>query len=153
MSQFNNPLTFQTFHTPPTAVHEKIFIAFMTCSLLHMVATIWLTNQLYPQQSPTHTSALANGDKAPAGAAGHQHIHYSLRWKRRLLWLSLGSTVGMVVFFARHRWYCHDLAFSWFALCEYVIACSNLAFHCTTIWDFPGELLIVARGTGKLKGA
>lgn len=116
----------------------------MTCSLLHMIATIRLTATLYPKTAAVGTDEAAEHTR---------HVHYSLRWKRRLLWLSLGSTVGMIVFFARHRWYCDDLAFSWFALCEYVIACSNLAFHCTTIWDFPGEMLIVARGTGKIKAA
>lgn len=117
----------------------------MTCSLLHMVATIRLNNILYPPPPPTLTLT------TPPPVDVHEHIHSSLRWKRRLLLLSLASTVGMIVFFVRHRLYCDDLAFSCFALCEYVIACSNLAFHCTTIWDFPGELLIVARGTGKLK--
>lgn len=122
----------------------------MTCSLLHMVATIYLTNRVYPASSnqlepPAATAAAA------IDAELTEHVHYALRWKRRLFWTSIACTVGMVVHFARHRLYCHDLAFSWFALCEYVIACSNLAFHCTTIWDFPGEQLIVARGTGRTK--
>lgn len=141
------------------ALHEKIFVVFMTCSLLHMVTTIYLTNHLYPvtKSSSAGSTNSQNGEHIVGNSidvtdAEHLHlIHYALRWKRRLFWLSIASTIGMIVHFARHRWYCHDLAFSWFALCEYVIACSNLAFHCTTIWDFPGEQLIVARGTGKLQ--
>lgn len=38
------------------------------------------------------------------------------------------------------------LAFSWFALCEYVIASANMAFHVTVVLDFPTEELVVAKG-------
>lgn len=37
-------------------------------------------------------------------------------------------------------------AFSMFALCEYVIALANMAFHVTVILDFPTEHFVVARG-------
>lgn len=121
------------------AVHEKIFITFMVCSLLHMLASLHLAGYIYPKCPVTGEST------AP------DHVRQSVTYKRVLFWMSIACTIGMVVFFARHRWYCYNMAFSWFALCEYVIACSNLAFHCTTIWDFPGVQLIVARGTGKLK--
>lgn len=33
-----------------------------------------------------------------------------------------------------------------FALCEYVIALANMAFHVSVISDFPTEHLIIARG-------
>lgn len=33
-----------------------------------------------------------------------------------------------------------------FALCEYVIALANMAFHVSVILDFPTEHLIVAKG-------
>lgn len=120
-------------------MHEKVFITFMVCSLLHMLASLRLASYIYPK------CALTGEWTAP------EHVRRSMRYKRVLFAMSIVSTVGMVVFFARHRWYCHNMAFSWFALCEYVIACSNLAFHCTSVWDFPDEQLIVARGTGKLK--
>lgn len=75
----------------------------------------------------------------------------SLRWKQRLFAMSIASTIGLLLFFLQHRFYCHDLAFSWFALCEYIIACSNMAFHCTTMLDFPSEHFLVARGTSRAK--
>lgn len=75
----------------------------------------------------------------------------SLLWKRRLFVLSIAATVGLMIFFMKHRFYCHDMAFSWFSLCEYIIACSNLAFHCTAIWDFPDEHLIIAQGYTTMK--
>lgn len=37
-------------------------------------------------------------------------------------------------------------AFSAFALCEYIVALANMAFHVTVILDFPEEHLVVAKG-------
>lgn len=116
-----------------TALHEKIFIIFMSCSLSHMLATIKLWHLLRPSTG--------------FNAADTQ----SLRWKKRLFAMSIASTIGLLLFFLKHRFYCHDLAFSWFALCEYIIACSNMAFHCTTMFDFPSEHFLVARGASRAK--
>lgn len=41
-------------------------------------------------------------------------------------------------------------AFSWFALCEYVIAFANMVFHVTVIKDFPMEQLIVTQWDNSL---
>lgn len=115
------------------ALHEKIFITFMTCSLCHMLATIKLFNLIKPidQQTPEE--------------------QMSIKWKKRLFVLSILSTIGLLIFFFKHRFYCHDMAFSWFALSEYFIACSNMAFHYTTTLDFPSEHFIIGRGINKFK--
>lgn len=42
--------------------------------------------------------------------------------------------------------YCLFSAFSMFAVCEYVIALTNMAFHVSVIMDFPTEQLIIAKG-------
>lgn len=117
-----------------TALHEKIFITFMVCSLCHMLATIKLQRYL-------------NADGVPPSGLPTT----SLLWKKRLFALSIASTIGLLIFFVKHRFYCHDMAFSWFSAFEYVIAVSNLAFHCTAIWDFHEEHLIIVHGGGKLK--
>lgn len=75
----------------------------------------------------------------------------SLKWKQILFNVSILCTIGLVAFFFKHRVYCHDLAFSAFAFCEYVVAIANLAFHCTTVLDFPTEYLMIARGSSKIK--
>ncbi|KAG4080046.1 hypothetical protein HA402_006358 [Bradysia odoriphaga] len=115
-------------------LHEKIFITFMTCSLCHMLATIKLYNLIKPidQQTPED--------------------QVSIKWKKRLFASSILSTIGLLIFFFKHRFYCHDMAFSWFALSEYFIACSNMAFHYTTTLDFPNEFFFIGRGLNKLKG-
>lgn len=33
----------------------------------------------------------------------------SIKWKKILFALSIISTIGLLVFFAKHRFYCHDL--------------------------------------------
>lgn len=70
----------------------------------------------------------------------------SIYYKKMFFALSIVSTIGLIVFFLKHRLLCHDLAFSWFALCEYLIAFSNMGFHyTTTIFDFPPELSLLVK--------
>lgn len=122
------------------ALHEQVFIVFMVCSLCHMLIVIklcqLLKNEIEVQRLP-HL-ILIDEEK-------------SIRYKKLLFNISIVSTVGLAVFFFKHRVYCHDLAFSAFAFCEYIIACCNLAFHCTTMLDFPSEYLMIARRTTKIK--
>ncbi|XP_034945102.1 post-GPI attachment to proteins factor 2-like [Chelonus insularis] len=101
--------------------HEKIFIIFMVSSLTYMLAAVKLGRLVTPNA---------------------QSLHY----KEILFTTSLVSTVGLIIFFLKHRLLCHDLAFSWFSLCEYIIASANMGFHVTVILDFPKEQLIVGHG-------
>ncbi|CAL7949123.1 unnamed protein product [Xylocopa violacea] len=103
------------------SVHEKIFIAFMISSLTYMLTQVRLGRLITPNAR-------------------------SLQYKQALFVTSLVSTVGLIIFFLKHRLLCHDLAFSWFSLCEYVIASANMGFHVTVVLDFPKEHLVVANG-------
>ncbi|XP_065215907.1 post-GPI attachment to proteins factor 2-like [Planococcus citri] len=105
-------------------IHEKLFIVFMVCSLMFML-TMSLS---YKMMHPTMTKV--------------QNISYKV--KLSLLITSLLSTVTLILFFMKHRFYCHDLAFTWFAFSEYVLASCNMAFHMTVTMDFPDERLMVA---------
>lgn len=107
-------------------VHEKIFIVFMLCSLSHMLATLKVYRLAHPNMADT--------EKA------------SYLVKKCLFIISILSTIGLLIFFAKHRLLCHEMAFSWFAFFEYVIASANMAFHVTVVLDFPTEQLIVAKG-------
>ncbi|XP_037724498.1 post-GPI attachment to proteins factor 2-like [Drosophila subpulchrella] len=109
-------------------VHERIFITFMVCSLCYMLATIKLNGILNAGQSLTEQQRL------------------SIKWKKILFAVSILSTIGLLVFFAKHRFYCHDLAFSWFAFFEYLIAIANMLFHFTIIWDFPSQFMMIVQG-------
>lgn len=126
----------------------------MVCSLCYMLATIKLHGMLFEDENkllPTQRE--------------------SIKWKKILFITSIVSTVGLLVFFAKHRFYCHDLgafanvfeiilkfnkkkliffinftAFSWFAFFEYVIAIANMLFHFTIIWDFPSQFMLIVQG-------
>ncbi|XP_017876979.1 post-GPI attachment to proteins factor 2-like isoform X2 [Ceratina calcarata] len=108
------------------SVHEKIFIAFMISSLTYMLTQVRLCRLVTPNAR-------------------------SLRYKQALFITSLVTTVGLIIFFLKHRLLCHDLAFSWFSLCEYVLGSANMAFHITVILDFPMEQLVVGNGLPALK--
>lgn len=106
-------------------IHEKIFIVFMISSLTHMLASIKSIQFLKKLDS------------------SNLEVSHGLFFKQVLFVTSLISTVGLVIFFLKHRLLCHDMAFSWFAFCEYVIASANMAFHITVVLDFPTEQLVV----------
>lgn len=107
-------------------LHEKIFIGFMVSSLVYMLALVRLIRALRPDMTPSEFN--------------------SYRIKKGLFALSIVSTVGLIVFFLKHRLLCHDMAFSWFAFCEYVVASCNMAYHFTVILDFPSEHIMVGKG-------
>jgi hypothetical protein len=114
-------------------IHEKIFITFMVTSLTYMLVSLRLLRVLQPN-GPTN-----------------EQEKRSLRYKKSFFALSIASTIGLIVFFLKHRFLCHDLAFSWFAFCEYVVAISNMGFHCTTtLIDFPPLDLVVKSVRGHL---
>ncbi|KAL1459897.1 hypothetical protein WDU94_011845 [Cyamophila willieti] len=110
------------------ALHEKLFIAFMLSSLFYMLVMLRVHSLAYP--TPTMSPAQS----------------YSFYVKLGLFVTSIAATVGLVVFWFRHRVHCYDMAFSWFAFCEYVIALSNMAYHMTVALDFPSEHLLIGNG-------
>lgn len=125
---------------PSVALHEQVFIVFMLCSLCHMLIVIKLCQLLKNEIDVQRLPHLIMIDEEK-----------SIKFKKILFNISIVCTVGLAVFFFKHRVYCHDLAFSAFAFCEYIIAICNLAFHCTTMLDFPSEYLMIARRTTKCK--
>lgn len=64
----------------------------MVCSLFHMLMTIKLNDIIHKDH--TELSQLQRD---------------SIKWKKILFALSIISTIGLLIFFAKHRFYCHDL--------------------------------------------
>uniref|UniRef100_A0A336MCW7 CSON015277 protein n=1 Tax=Culicoides sonorensis TaxID=179676 RepID=A0A336MCW7_CULSO len=119
--------------TALTAMHEKIFITFMTASLFYMLLTIILWNTLYPNGPPTPEEVR------------------SLKMKKIFFALSVLSAISLVIFFAKHRFLCHDMAFSWFATSEYLVALFNMANHITSVFEFSNNHLMITRNTIQLQ--
>ena len=71
------------------ALHEKIFIGFMISSLVYMLALVRLIRAVRPDMTPKEFN--------------------SFRIKKALFVVSIVSTVGLIVFFLKHRLLCHDM--------------------------------------------
>ncbi|GBP43675.1 Post-GPI attachment to proteins factor 2-like [Eumeta japonica] len=103
-------------------VHEKIFIVFMIVSLLHMLC------------------------RARVGCAGADLPPVRTN---RLVWIlfyvAIAATIGLIVFFLRHRLFCRPLAFTWFSVCEYILATANMAFHALVVRDLPRHQIFVVQ--------
>ncbi|CAM9201601.1 unnamed protein product [Lampetra planeri] len=67
----------------------------------------------------------------------------SYLWKRRLAAINLLSCLLAVCAYRRHNRYCEPGVYTLFALCEYAVVFSNIAFHWTAVWDFSSLQLLV----------
>lgn len=106
-------------------VHERCFVTFMVTSELYMMLTCYLLRCMRCKP-PNNIEAR------------------SLRIKYQLLAVNLMSFAMAVYFFIRHNSYCERGVYSIFALCEYVVVLTNMAFHMTAFWDFHGSDLLVS---------
>lgn len=97
-------------------IHEKIFIIFMVTSLCYM-----LLNTIIFKWTRDKTT---------------EEDEKSFKWKVVMFSSIMVATAGLLFFFVRHRFFCEPLAFSWFSLCEYVIAYTNVGYHVTAAYDF-----------------
>ncbi|KAK8734444.1 hypothetical protein OTU49_005808 [Cherax quadricarinatus] len=104
-------------------VHEKLFTLFMLVSLVYMLCVIRVVRAVRHTLSPRLLRSFAQ--------------------KKWLFGIKLASTGGLLFFFWRHRVHCQPMAFSWFSLCEYVIATCNMLYHVSVALDFSDEHLIV----------
>ncbi|CAH0721499.1 unnamed protein product, partial [Brenthis ino] len=103
-------------------IHEKIFIIFMVASLLHMLCR-------------ARVGCIANDIVEPVRTN-------KLVWI--LFYVATAATLGLIYFFLRHRLLCRPLAFTWFSVCEYILATANMAFHAVVVRDLPiHELQVV----------
>ncbi|CAM1329673.1 Uncharacterised protein g10081 [Pycnogonum litorale] len=108
-------------------IHEKFFILFMFSSIAHMLASLLLSNM------------------ANIFMSSHKIHIYKMKC---LFFIAVCvGTVGLLYYFYRHRFFCDELAFTWFSLFEYVICVSNMSFHGLIAWDFDEERFLVAKIT------
>lgn len=104
-------------------VHEKLFTLFMLCSLVYMLCVIRVVHAVRHTLNPSHQASFY-----------HKKILFATK---------LAATAGLLFFFWRHRVFCQPKAFSWFSLCEYVLATCNMLYHVSVALDFSEEYVIV----------
>ncbi|CAH1777730.1 unnamed protein product [Owenia fusiformis] len=117
-------------------VHEKIFICFMVTSMVYMFLSLVAYAWSRPKQwAPEHVK--------------------SFRLKLLMFVLISMATSGLIFFFLLHKWYCAQDAFSYFSLCEYVIAFTNIGFHFTAYIDLneAGGMYLIAGRSMPVEGS
>lgn len=105
-------------------IHKNGFMVFVGASVLHMMLTcrLWFVIKRHF----ISTEELK-----------------SFRWKMRLFVFNISCCAAAFYFFRRHNNYCETGVYTLFALCEYLVVLSNMAFHTTVFWDFGGKEVIV----------
>ncbi|XP_043244960.1 post-GPI attachment to proteins factor 2-like isoform X2 [Amphibalanus amphitrite] len=107
--------------------HKASFIVFLFCSELYMLITCWLSwlPRLYPVK------------RLDARSRRHKLLFFMLNFI---------SLVFAMFFYARHNARCEPGVYTLFALSEYVVVLSNIAFHMTAYWDFHDKVLDLGEG-------
>lgn len=108
--------------------HEFSFIAFTVSAQLYMLLSLIIFNMSGRRRSST------------SGRKSYQckFIFYSF---------NSSSLVISTYFFWRHNAYCEPGVYTLFALCEYVVVLTNIAFHSTAAIDFKENLVVMTTRT------
>ncbi|XP_010865046.1 post-GPI attachment to proteins factor 2 isoform X2 [Esox lucius] len=114
--------------TETYSVHKNGFITFIASSLLHMLITCRLWQVI--KKFSLNPEELV-----------------SFRWKVRLFVFNVSCCLIAAYFFRRHNKYCEPGIYTMFALCEYLVVLSNMAFHMTAFLDFANKELMVTTPT------
>ncbi|KAK7496502.1 hypothetical protein BaRGS_00012154 [Batillaria attramentaria] len=108
-------------------LHEGLFISFMASALFYMLLTIILMRwgRFGKDSHPSHEERT------------------SLQYKTRLFIFNITVFVVAVYFFWRHNKYCEPGVYSYFALGEYLVVLSNIAYQSLAVMDFRKSCIVM----------
>ncbi|XP_008204605.1 post-GPI attachment to proteins factor 2 isoform X2 [Nasonia vitripennis] len=107
------------------ALHKISFIMFLLMSLMHMTLAYIIARNCRNVSKDIHDSI-------------------SLKWKFNSMVFNVTAILLAVYFFYRHNKYCEPFVYSMFALAEYIVVVSNMAFHVTAAHDFAGRSVLLS---------
>lgn len=110
--------------TEDHSLHKLAFSGFAICAIVYM----FVATTLYHYSGCRRASTV--------GEKSYQYKVFSCL-------LSVLSLLAALYFFYRHNTYCEPGVYTLFALSEYILVLSNIAFHCTAFYDFHGQRWIL----------
>lgn len=105
-------------------IHEKFFVTFIFSSLTYMLLSCTIPYVASRKPLDVEDRKL-------------------LKLKSCLATIAFAASLAAAYFFLRHNKFCEAGMYTLFALSEYIIVLTNIAFHMTAYWDFYDEHLTI----------